>query len=78
MTIEQYKKAKAALDASGANVDGRKHHSCFGEDGQLMVFEIWDSQEERDAYVEFLRPVLQEVGITPKNKDIMSVVNLDQ
>ena len=39
LTVEQYNKARKGLDASGANMEGRKHHSCFGEDGQLMVFE---------------------------------------
>ena len=78
LTVEQYNKARAGLEASGANVDGRKHHSCFGEDGQLMVFEIWDSQESYDAFLQYLRPVLQKVGITPKNQDIMFVKNLEQ
>ena len=78
LTVEQYNKAGAALNASGANLEGRKHHSCFGEDGQLMVFEIWDSQEAYDAFTAYLRPVLQEIGITPKNQDIMPVVNLSQ
>ena len=41
LTVEQYDKARKGLAASGANLEGRKHHSCFGEDGQLMVFEIW-------------------------------------
>jgi hypothetical protein len=45
LTVEQYNKARKGLEATGANMKGRKHHSCFGEDGQLMVFEIWDSQE---------------------------------
>src|SRR5271167_4251464 len=78
LTIEQYNKARKGLDASGANMDGRKHHSCFGEDGQLMVFEIWDSQENYDAFGKFLMPVLQEVGIVPSSQDIMNVVNLEQ
>ncbi len=78
LTIEQYNKARAGLEASGANIEGRKHHSCFGEDGQLMVFEIWESQEQYDAFLHYLRPVLQENGISPKNQDIMSVVNLEQ
>jgi hypothetical protein len=78
LTVEQYNKARTALEASEASVEGRKHHSCFGEDGQLMVFEIWESQESYDAFLQYLRPVLQKVGITPKNQDIMSVVNLEQ
>jgi hypothetical protein len=78
LTLEQYNQARKGLDASGANLDGRKHHSCFGEDGQLMVFEIWDSQESYDAFGKFLMPVLQEVGIAPSTMDIMQVTNLEQ
>ena len=78
LTIDQYNKARKGLDASGADMTGRKHHSCFGEDGQLMVFEIWDSQENYDAFGKFLMPVLQEVGIVPSSQDIMQVANLEQ
>ncbi len=78
LTLEQYNKARKGLEASGANLDGRKHHSCFGEDGQLMVFEIWDSQENYDAFGKFLMPVLQDVGIVPSTQDIMQVANLEQ
>lgn len=78
LTIEQYNKARKGLEASGANMDGRKHHSCFGDDGQLMVFEIWDSQENYDAFGKFLMPVLQDVGIVPSTQDIMQVANLEQ
>ena len=78
MTLEQYNKARKGLEASGANIDGRKHHSCFGEDGQLMVFEIWDSQENYDAFGKFLMPVLQDLGIVPSTQDIMQVANLEQ
>jgi hypothetical protein len=78
LTLEQYNKARKDLEAAGANMDGRKHHSCFGEDGQLMVFEIWDSQENYDAFGKFLMPVLQDVGIVPSTQDIMQVANLEQ
>jgi hypothetical protein len=79
LTIEQYNKAREGLVTAKANVDGRKHHSCFGEDGNLMVFEIWDTQEQYESFVEkYLRPVLAEVGIKPAQRDIMQVVNLDQ
>ncbi len=78
LTVEQYNKARKGLDASGANMEGRKHHSCFGEDGQLMVFEIWDSQASYDAFGKHLGPVLQDVGIVPSTLDIMQVTNLEQ
>jgi hypothetical protein len=78
LTIDQYNDARKGLDASGADMTGRKHHSCFGEDGQLMVFEIWDSQENYEDFGKFLMPVLQEVGIVPSTQDIMHVENIEQ
>jgi hypothetical protein len=78
LTKEQYNKARVALDATDANFDGRKHHSCIGEEGKLAVYEIWESQEAYEAFGKFLMPVLQEIGIKPKSQDIMQVVNLEQ
>ncbi len=60
LTKEQYNKAREALAATDANFDGRKHHSCIGEEGKLAVYEIWESQEAYDAFGKFLMPVLQE------------------
>ena len=76
LTIEQYNKARAGL--SKANIDGRKHHSCFGEDGQLAVYEIWESQEAYEAFAQFLVPVLQEAGIVAPPPSIVPLVNLEQ
>jgi hypothetical protein len=78
LTVEQYKKARKGSGASGANMDGRKHHSCFGEDGQLMVLEIWESEERYNAFGQFLMPVLQEAGTVPSSQGVMEVVNLEQ
>jgi hypothetical protein len=78
LTTEQYNKARKGLDKSGANLDGRMHHSCFGVDGQLAVYEVWESEEKYEAFTKFLLPVLQEVGIKASPPDIVPVVNLDQ
>jgi hypothetical protein len=78
LTVEQYNKARAGLEASKANMDGRKHHSCFGEDGKLAVYEIWESQDQYEAFAQFLLPVLQEAGIVAPPPSIMPLVNLDQ
>ena len=79
MTIEQYNTVHERLEASGAPEKGRTHHSCFGEDGHLMVFDIWDSHESYDAFATHLLPVLAELGITSaRPPDIMPVVNVIQ
>jgi hypothetical protein len=30
--------------------DGMDYHVCFGQDGDLRVSEIWDSQEKFEAF----------------------------
>ena len=58
MTVEQYETIGERLGASAAPETGRTHHSCFGQDGHLMVFEIWDTQERYDAFAGHLLPIL--------------------
>lgn len=79
MTVEQYEQIGERLAASGAQEQNRKHHSCFGEAGNLMVFEIWDSPEDLEAFGKLLAPILEELGVkTSRPPDIMPVVNLSQ
>jgi len=75
MTIEQYHRVHERLEAAGAPEVGRKHHSCFGEDGHLMVFDIWESREDFEAFAEHLIPILADEGIrSNRPPDIMPVV----
>jgi hypothetical protein len=56
-----------------------KLHSCFGEDGHLQVFDIWESQEAWDEFLGNLVPILQELDITMSAAPvIMPVVDLVQ
>jgi hypothetical protein len=64
MTVGQYDSALRALEERGlVPPDGLDYHVCFGSDGNLLVSEIWDSQEQFDAFGEKLIPVLEEIGI---------------
>ena len=54
LTVEQYNKARKGRTLLEQMWRGARHHSCFGEDGQLMVYEIWDSQENYHAFGKFL------------------------
>lgn len=50
---------------------------CFGSDGNLRVSEIWDSQEQMEAFGEHLMPVLADIGIelnAPEFLEIHSIV----
>ncbi len=64
LTAEQYDKAIRLLGESGAMPpDGLDYHVCFGSDGNLLVSEIWDSQEQFEAFGATLMPILKEAGI---------------
>jgi hypothetical protein len=64
MTAEQYDRVSEKIQASGNWMpDGLDLHVCFGEEGNLRVSEIWDSQEQMEAFGEELMPQLQEAGI---------------
>jgi len=79
MTIEQHAKGRARLREAGASEGSMKLHSCFGEDGQLQVFDIWDSQEAFDEFLTYLGPVMEELGIElAQPPTIMPIVDLVQ
>jgi hypothetical protein len=77
LTLAQYNEVVRRLEAAGAgNPEGRLHHSCFGPDGNLMVYENWASQENLEAFGATLVPILQDVGVNPGAPDIMSLHNI--
>jgi hypothetical protein len=76
MTTEKYLEVHRRLDAAGnARPSGRTHHSCFGADGDLMVYDIWESPEQFEAFGAMLMPVLGELGIDPGQPDVMPLVH---
>lgn len=77
MTTEQYRDVLKRLEAAGAGKPkGRSYHACFGESGDLMVFDVWDSQGDFDAFGQKLMPILSEVGIDVGTPQVMSVQNV--
>jgi hypothetical protein len=79
MTIEQHGKGRERLREAGALEGAMRLHSCFGEDGQLQVFDVWDSQEAFDEFLTFLGPVMGELGIELSQPPaIMPIVDLIQ
>jgi len=79
MTIEQHAKGRARLREAGAPEGSMKLHSCFGEDGQLQVFDIWESQGAFDEFLTYLGPVMEELGIElAQPPTIMPIVDLVQ
>ena len=74
MNSAQYEDVLKRLEAVGqGKPKGRLHHSSFGPEDHLMVFDIWDSQENFEAFGGVLMPILAEVGIDPGEPDVMPV-----
>jgi hypothetical protein len=77
LTALQYDEAIRQLEAAGAaNPAGRVHHSCFGPDHALMVYEVWESHQAFEEYGLVLMPILHMAGIDPGTPDVMPVHNL--
>jgi len=79
MTAEQHTTGRERLRAVGAPEKAMKLHSCFGEDGQLQVFDIWENQEAFDEFLTYLEPVMEELGIELAQPPVvMPVVDFEQ
>ena len=79
MTREQHTLGRARLRENGAPESAMKLHSCFGDEGQLQVFDVWESQEAFDEFLTYLGPVMQDLGIElAQPPSIMPIVDLVQ
>ncbi len=77
LTAEQYDESVRRLEGSGEwPPDGLDYHVCFGSEGSLRVSEIWDSQQQLEAFGERLMPVLSEVGIEPGEPETLEIHNI--
>jgi hypothetical protein len=76
LTADQYDETIKKLQEGEWPPDGLDYHVCFGTDGQLKVSEIWDSQEQLDAFGERLRPVLDDAGIEPGEPELIEIHNI--
>jgi hypothetical protein len=76
LTREQYDESVNRLQEGGDfPPDGMEYHVCFGSGDNLRVSEIWDSQEQLQAFGEKLMPVLSEIGIEPGEPEVLEVYN---
>jgi hypothetical protein len=79
MTVEQHTKGRDLLREAGAPEGAMKLHSCFGEDGQLQVFDVWESQQAFDEFLTYLGPVMGKLGIElAQPPTIMPIVAIEQ
>ena len=79
MSAAQYDEIIKKLEAAGQGTPkGRTHHSTFGPEDHLMVYDVWDSQADFDAFGETLMPILGEMGVDPGQPDVMPIHNIIQ
>ena len=78
LTSEKYHESIRRLATAGVwPPDGLDYHVCFGSEGNLLVSEIWDSQEKLDAFGARLMPILVDVGIRfDRNPEIFEVIKV--
>ena len=77
LTAEQYDSAIRRLTEDGVfPADGLDYEICFGSPGNLKVSQVWDSQEQLDAFGARLMPILAELGIEPGQPEVLEVHNI--
>lgn len=77
LTADKYDEVIRRLEQGGDwPADGLDLHVCFGSDGNLRVSEIWDSEQQLEAFGERLRPILDEVGIDPGDSELLEIHNM--
>ena len=77
MNTQQYAEVMKQLAAAGAgSPKGRSYHSAFGDPNALMVFDVWDSQADFDAFGAILMPILAKNSVDPGQPQIMPIHNI--
>jgi hypothetical protein len=66
VTKQQYDSVRNALAESGDwPAEGCRLHVVFGDEQDIRVSEVWESQEHLEAFGEKLRPRMEQAGIQP-------------
>jgi len=77
LTAAEYDETVRKLETEGDfPPDGLEYHVCFGPEGSLRVSEIWDSDQQFEAFGERLMPVLAEAGIDPGSPEMIEIHNI--
>jgi hypothetical protein len=72
-----YDEALSRLEAAGAgSPPGRLYHVALESDGQIQVFDVWDSQENFEAFGATLVPIMTDLGADPGQPMVAPVHNI--
>jgi len=76
-TRDKYDEAIGKLaDAGAGSPAGRTFHVALESDGQIQVFDIWESEEAFQAFGETLLPILGSIGVDPGQPGVSQVHNV--
>jgi hypothetical protein len=76
-TTAVYDETLSQLEAAGAGAPaGRLYHVALETDGQIQVFDVWDSQESFEAFGQTLLPIMAELGADPGKPMVAPVHNI--
>jgi hypothetical protein len=76
-TPELYDTTIKRLEAAGAGTPkGRSFHVALETNGAVQVFDIWESQEDFDAFGPTLVPILNELGVQLGEPMVANVHNV--
>jgi hypothetical protein len=74
---DNYDEAIRQLEAAGAGApEGRSHHVALLADGNIQVFDVWESQEAFEAFGATLMPILSGFGVDPGEPMVLPVHNV--
>jgi hypothetical protein len=75
-TQERYDTTLVQLQAAGAGApDGRISHIALEKDGEIQVFDVWESQEAFEAFGATLLPILTAAGVEMNQPMVARVHN---
>jgi hypothetical protein len=76
-TPAKYDEVMKELQAAGVGAPkGRTFHVALESNGEIQVFDVWDSQEEFDAFGATLVPILAGQGIELNEPMVARVHNV--
>ena len=79
LTREKYDEVSRRMETGGSwPPEGMDMHVLFGDEGNMRVSEIWDSQEQFRAFADRLFPVLDEVGVQYSEPEVLEVHELQK
>jgi heme-degrading monooxygenase HmoA len=80
LTLEMFDQIDRQIHAAlgGGEPKGMIHHSVIGAGQGVTVYEIWESEEDFQAFGQLLLPIIAEMGLGPGHPVISPVYRLVQ